>query len=112
MEEEWNNISTISTKHVVAHTDTYVPYELKIQVVNDFGPGPESNIVIGYSGEDSKYLHFNFVNLYVLGIPHNFVHFSVRAYGCTWKPHGIKVKQQSSEYKLDSCRRQIHSWRV
>lgn len=70
MEEEWNNITTISTKHVVADTDTYVPYELKIQAINDFGPGPESNIEIGFSGEDSKCPYLNFVNLYVLGLPH------------------------------------------
>ncbi|XP_053530062.1 neurofascin homolog (chicken) a isoform X3 [Ictalurus punctatus] len=52
LEEEWNNITTTNTKHVVGDTDTYVPYEIKIQAVNDFGAGPESNIVIGYSGED------------------------------------------------------------
>ncbi|XP_073771514.1 neurofascin homolog (chicken) a isoform X23 [Danio rerio] len=51
-EEEWNNITTAKTKHVVHNTDTYVPYEIKIQAVNDFGHGPESNMVIGYSGED------------------------------------------------------------
>lgn len=54
MEEDWNSITTTNTKHVVTDTDTYVSYEIKIQAVNDFGPGPESNIVIGYSGEDSK----------------------------------------------------------
>ncbi|XP_060766011.1 neurofascin homolog (chicken) a isoform X15 [Neoarius graeffei] len=52
LEEEWNNITTSNTKHVVGDTDTYVPYEIKIQAVNDFGPGPESSVVIGYSGED------------------------------------------------------------
>ncbi|XP_046730782.1 neurofascin homolog (chicken) a isoform X5 [Silurus meridionalis] len=52
LKEEWNNITTTNTKHIVSDTDTYVPYEIKIQAVNDFGPGPESNIVIGYSGED------------------------------------------------------------
>ncbi|XP_056323921.1 neurofascin homolog (chicken) a isoform X8 [Danio aesculapii] len=50
--EEWNNITTAKTKHIVHNTDTYVPYEIKIQAVNDFGHGPESNMVIGYSGED------------------------------------------------------------
>ncbi|XP_047665279.1 neurofascin homolog (chicken) a isoform X17 [Tachysurus fulvidraco] len=52
LDEEWNYSTTTNTKHVVSDTDTYVPYEIKIQAVNDFGPGPESNIVIGYSGED------------------------------------------------------------
>ncbi|XP_051529179.1 neurofascin homolog (chicken) a isoform X14 [Myxocyprinus asiaticus] len=51
-EDEWNNITTTKAKHVVHTADTYVPYEIKIQAVNDFGHGPESNVVIGYSGED------------------------------------------------------------
>ncbi|KAG7494302.1 neurofascin isoform X18 [Solea senegalensis] len=51
-EEEWSNVTTEGTKHVVHNTETYVPYEIKIQARNDFGPGPESNVVNGYSGED------------------------------------------------------------
>ncbi|XP_064824034.1 neurofascin-like isoform X3 [Oncorhynchus masou masou] len=50
--EEWNNVTTVGAKHVVHDTETYVPYEIKLQARNDFGPGPESNIIIGYSGED------------------------------------------------------------
>lgn len=53
-EEEWNNLTTVGTNHVVHNTEIYVPYELKIQARNEFGAGPESNLVIGYSGEDSK----------------------------------------------------------
>ncbi|XP_014265849.1 neurofascin homolog (chicken) a isoform X14 [Maylandia zebra] len=51
-EEEWNNLTTVGTNHVVHNTEIYVPYELKIQARNEFGAGPESNLVIGYSGED------------------------------------------------------------
>ncbi|XP_039901247.1 neurofascin homolog (chicken) a isoform X14 [Simochromis diagramma] len=51
-EEEWNNLTTVGTKHVVHNTEIYVPYEIKIQARNEFGAGPESNLVIGYSGED------------------------------------------------------------
>uniref|UniRef100_A0A8C5GPG7 Neurofascin-like n=1 Tax=Gouania willdenowi TaxID=441366 RepID=A0A8C5GPG7_GOUWI len=50
--EEWNNVTTIDSKYVVHNTQTYVPYEIKIQARNDFGSGPESNVIIGYSGED------------------------------------------------------------
>ncbi|XP_029990782.1 neurofascin homolog (chicken) a isoform X5 [Sphaeramia orbicularis] len=50
--DEWNNVTTVGSKHVVHNTETYVPYEIKIQARNEFGPGPESNMVIGYSGED------------------------------------------------------------
>ncbi len=54
-EDEWNNITTTKTKHIIHNTDTYVPYEIKIQAINEFGHSSESNIVIGYSGEDSEY---------------------------------------------------------
>uniref|UniRef100_A0A3B5A6G5 Neural cell adhesion molecule L1 n=1 Tax=Stegastes partitus TaxID=144197 RepID=A0A3B5A6G5_9TELE len=50
--EEWSNVTTVGSKHVVHNTETYVPYEIKIQARNEFGSGPESNVVIGYSGED------------------------------------------------------------
>ncbi|XP_034724129.1 neurofascin homolog (chicken) a isoform X22 [Etheostoma cragini] len=50
--EEWSNVTTVGSKHVVHNTETYVPYEIKIQARNEFGQGPESNTVIGYSGED------------------------------------------------------------
>ncbi|XP_041748217.1 neurofascin isoform X4 [Coregonus clupeaformis] len=50
--EEWSNVTTVGAKHIVHDTETYVPYEIKLQARNDFGPGPESNIIIGYSGED------------------------------------------------------------
>nr|XP_046165796.1 neurofascin-like isoform X12 [Oncorhynchus gorbuscha] len=50
--EEWSNVTTVGAKHIVHDTETYVPYEIKLRAVNDFGPGGESNIIIGYSGED------------------------------------------------------------
>uniref|UniRef100_A0A3B3CW53 Neural cell adhesion molecule L1 n=1 Tax=Oryzias melastigma TaxID=30732 RepID=A0A3B3CW53_ORYME len=50
--EQWNSGSTPLSSYVVHNTDTYVPYEIRIQASNEFGPGPESNVVIGYSGED------------------------------------------------------------
>lgn len=52
MAHEWNNVTTMGSKHVVQNTETYVPYEIKIQARNEFGHGPESNVVTGYSGED------------------------------------------------------------
>uniref|UniRef100_A0A3B4TXP4 Neural cell adhesion molecule L1 n=1 Tax=Seriola dumerili TaxID=41447 RepID=A0A3B4TXP4_SERDU len=53
MGEEWSNATTLESKYIVPNTDTYVPYEIKIQARNEFGSGPESNVVIGYSGEDN-----------------------------------------------------------
>lgn len=50
--EGWSNVTTAGAKHTVHDTDTYVPYDIKVQAHNDFGHGPESNVVTGYSGED------------------------------------------------------------
>ncbi|KAF7667434.1 hypothetical protein LDENG_00060350 [Lucifuga dentata] len=50
--EEWKNATTKWLKYYIYDADTFTPYEIKVQAVNDFGLGPESPIVIGYSGED------------------------------------------------------------
>uniref|UniRef100_A0A3Q1JAL4 Neurofascin n=1 Tax=Anabas testudineus TaxID=64144 RepID=A0A3Q1JAL4_ANATE len=50
--EEWKNATTKWQKYYIYDADTFTPYEIKVQAVNDFGLGPESPVVIGYSGED------------------------------------------------------------
>lgn len=59
--EEWSNVTTAESKHVVHNTETYISYEIKVQARNEFGRGPESNVVVGYSGEDSESTHIIFV---------------------------------------------------
>lgn len=43
-----------NSKFVVSGTPTFVPYELKVQAVNDYGEGPEPPIAHGHSGEDCE----------------------------------------------------------
>uniref|UniRef100_A0A8C5FYJ5 Neural cell adhesion molecule L1 n=1 Tax=Gouania willdenowi TaxID=441366 RepID=A0A8C5FYJ5_GOUWI len=50
--EEWKNATTKWLRYYIYDADTYTPYDIKVQAVNDFGLGPESPVVIGYSGED------------------------------------------------------------
>uniref|UniRef100_A0A8B9LZ65 Neural cell adhesion molecule L1 n=1 Tax=Astyanax mexicanus TaxID=7994 RepID=A0A8B9LZ65_ASTMX len=51
--EEWKNYTTYWwCSHIIYETDTFTPYEIKVQAVNYFGLGPESPIIIGFSGED------------------------------------------------------------
>ncbi|XP_071333017.1 neurofascin [Trachinotus anak] len=50
--EEWKNATTKWLKYYIYDADTFTPYDIKVQAVNDFGLGPESPVVIGYSGED------------------------------------------------------------
>ncbi|XP_034032014.1 neuronal cell adhesion molecule-like isoform X19 [Thalassophryne amazonica] len=52
-ETEWNTITVANvSKFVVSGMPTFVPYEIKVQAMNDHGPGPEPAVVHGYSGED------------------------------------------------------------
>uniref|UniRef100_A0A8C4IR13 Neuronal cell adhesion molecule a n=1 Tax=Dicentrarchus labrax TaxID=13489 RepID=A0A8C4IR13_DICLA len=52
-DEDWieRTVANVS-QIVVSGTPTYVPYEIKVQALNDYGYGPEPGAVIGYSGED------------------------------------------------------------
>ncbi|XP_019911974.3 neuronal cell adhesion molecule a isoform X4 [Esox lucius] len=53
VEEEWSSETVANTsKYVLSGTPTFVPYEIKVQAVNDYGSGPEPVPVEGFSGED------------------------------------------------------------
>uniref|UniRef100_A0A3B5AXU6 Neural cell adhesion molecule L1 n=1 Tax=Stegastes partitus TaxID=144197 RepID=A0A3B5AXU6_9TELE len=53
VEENWSskNVANVS-QFIVSGTPTYVPYEIKVQALNDYGNGPDPEVVTGYSGED------------------------------------------------------------
>ncbi|XP_042351444.1 neuronal cell adhesion molecule-like isoform X4 [Plectropomus leopardus] len=49
----WTSVTVANnSKFVVSGTPTFVPYELKVQAINDIGVGPEPAIAHGFSGED------------------------------------------------------------
>ncbi|TRY84731.1 hypothetical protein DNTS_027427 [Danionella cerebrum] len=51
--EEWKNYTTYWwCSCVIYDADIFTPYEIKVQAVNFYGYGPESPVIIGYSGED------------------------------------------------------------
>ncbi|XP_039988696.1 neuronal cell adhesion molecule-like isoform X2 [Xiphias gladius] len=53
VERDWTTVTVANnSKFVVSGTPTFVPYELKVQAVNDHGAGPEPAIAHGFSGED------------------------------------------------------------
>uniref|UniRef100_A0A3B3ZPU4 Uncharacterized protein n=1 Tax=Periophthalmus magnuspinnatus TaxID=409849 RepID=A0A3B3ZPU4_9GOBI len=53
VDSDWMAVTVRNTsKFVVSGTPTFVPYELKVQALNDHGAGPEPAIAHGYSGED------------------------------------------------------------
>ncbi|XP_045064755.1 neuronal cell adhesion molecule isoform X3 [Coregonus clupeaformis] len=53
VEDDWSSETVANaSKYVVSGTPTFVPYEVKVQAVNDYGNGPAPETVVGYSGED------------------------------------------------------------
>lgn len=53
VEEEWSTKTVANvSKFVVSGTPTYVPYEIKVQAINNYGAGPVPEVATGYSGED------------------------------------------------------------
>ncbi|XP_013872418.1 neuronal cell adhesion molecule a isoform X2 [Austrofundulus limnaeus] len=53
LEKDWTSKNVAnSSQLVVSGTPTYVPYEIKVQAFNDYGNGPEPQVVTGHSGED------------------------------------------------------------
>ncbi|XP_037099133.1 neuronal cell adhesion molecule a isoform X9 [Syngnathus acus] len=53
VDQEWSsNTVANASQYVVSGVPVYVPYEIKVQALNDYGNGPEAEVVVGYSGED------------------------------------------------------------
>ncbi|XP_051912008.1 neuronal cell adhesion molecule a isoform X11 [Hippocampus zosterae] len=53
VDQDWSSQTVANASHlVVSGLPVYVPYEIKVQALNDYGNGPEAEVVIGYSGED------------------------------------------------------------
>ncbi|XP_041833048.1 neuronal cell adhesion molecule a isoform X2 [Melanotaenia boesemani] len=53
VEKDWSSKNVVNDSQlVISETQTYVPYEVKVQAFNDYGNGPDPEVVIGYSGED------------------------------------------------------------
>ncbi|XP_061629770.1 neuronal cell adhesion molecule-like isoform X5 [Phyllopteryx taeniolatus] len=67
MDSEWI-VATVAnnSKFVVSRTPTFVPYELKVQAVNDYGAAPEPAVAYGHSGEDLPVAAPESVQAYVL----------------------------------------------
>ncbi|GAA6071489.1 neural cell adhesion molecule L1.1 isoform X1, partial [Tachysurus ichikawai] len=49
---DWESQVVSRPPFVVNATNTFTPFEIKVQAVNEVGKGPSPEAVIGYSGED------------------------------------------------------------
>ncbi|XP_072136707.1 neural cell adhesion molecule L1-like protein isoform X3 [Mobula birostris] len=52
VDTNWHEYVSSKHHHLVENTPTFVPYDIKVQALNDIGLGPHPKIVTGYSGED------------------------------------------------------------
>uniref|UniRef100_A0A8C5FB31 Neural cell adhesion molecule L1.1-like n=1 Tax=Gadus morhua TaxID=8049 RepID=A0A8C5FB31_GADMO len=50
----WNHDEVVGPPFLVKDTETYTPFEIKVQAVNSLGGGPEPASAIGHSGEDGR----------------------------------------------------------
>ncbi|XP_052449660.1 neural cell adhesion molecule L1.1 isoform X1 [Carassius gibelio] len=51
-DSHWMESSASNPPFIVEGTGTFIPFQIKVQAVNELGAGPEPDAEIGYSGED------------------------------------------------------------
>ncbi|KAM9324473.1 neural cell adhesion molecule L1-like protein [Gastrophryne carolinensis] len=52
VEKEWHHRKVKHSEFVIKNTPAFVPYQIRVQAINDIGSGPEPEIHTEYSGED------------------------------------------------------------
>uniref|UniRef100_A0A8C7E9A3 Neural cell adhesion molecule L1-like protein n=1 Tax=Nothoprocta perdicaria TaxID=30464 RepID=A0A8C7E9A3_NOTPE len=90
VEADWNEEMVKKHSLTLRNTPTFVPYEIKVQAVNNLGSGPEPNVTTGYSGEDIPdaapssvsvdTLNSTLVKVFWFGIPRDRVRGHLRGY--------------------------------
>ncbi|KFP91655.1 Neural cell adhesion molecule L1-like, partial [Apaloderma vittatum] len=94
VEADWNEETVKKHSLTLRNTPTFVPYEIKVQAVNNLGSGPEPNVTIGYSGEDVPdaapsgvsvdVVNSTLVRVFWFGIPRDRVRGHLRGYKVSW----------------------------
>ncbi|NXI19003.1 NCHL1 protein, partial [Irena cyanogastra] len=94
VETDWNEELVKKHSLSVRNVPTFVPYEIKVQAVNNLGSGPEPNITIGYSGEDVpdaapsgvsvEVVNSTLVKVFWFGIPRDRVRGHLQGYKVSW----------------------------
>ncbi|KAM6256426.1 neural cell adhesion molecule L1-like protein isoform 2-T3 [Porphyrio hochstetteri] len=94
VEADWNEEMVKKHSLTLRNTPTFVPYEIKVQAVNNLGSGPEPNVTIGYSGEDVPdaapsgvsvdIVNSTLVKVFWFGIPRDRVRGHLGGYKVSW----------------------------
>ncbi|XP_048156064.1 neuronal cell adhesion molecule isoform X33 [Corvus hawaiiensis] len=98
VDDEWTSVIVANvSKYIVSGTPTFVPYEVKVQALNDLGYAPEPSEVIGHSGEDLPMVAPGNVQVHVINSTLAKVH---------WDPVPLKtVRGHLQGYK-------VYYWKV
>ncbi|XP_075285620.1 neuronal cell adhesion molecule isoform X13 [Opisthocomus hoazin] len=93
VDDEWTSVIVANvSKYIVSGTPTFVPYEIKVQALNDLGYAPEPSEVIGHSGEDLPMVAPGNVQVHVINSTLAKVH---------WDPVPVKtVRGHLQGYKV------------
>ncbi|XP_071612445.1 neural cell adhesion molecule L1-like protein isoform X3 [Heliangelus exortis] len=94
VEADWNEEVVKKHSLTLRNTPTFVPYEIKVQAVNNLGSAPEPNVTVGYSGEDVpdaapsgvsvEVVNSTLVKVFWFGIPRDRVRGHLRGYKVSW----------------------------
>ncbi|XP_068550430.1 neural cell adhesion molecule L1-like protein isoform X2 [Anas acuta] len=94
VETDWNEELVKKHSLTLRNTPTFVPYEIKVQAVNNLGTGPEPNVTTGYSGEDTPdaapsgvsvdIVNSTLVKVFWFGIPRDRVRGHLKGYKVSW----------------------------
>ncbi|XP_068853658.1 neuronal cell adhesion molecule isoform X4 [Aphelocoma coerulescens] len=98
VDDEWTSVIVANvSKYIVSGTPTFVPYEVRVQALNDLGYAPEPSEVIGHSGEDLPMVAPGNVQVHVINSTLARVH---------WDPVPLKtVRGHLQGYK-------VYYWKV
>ncbi|KAG2462715.1 neural cell adhesion molecule L1-like protein [Polypterus senegalus] len=93
-EENWNEQIVKNYPFFIKNTPTFVPYEIKVQAINQYGGAPQPEAIVGYSAEDFpvvapknvsvEILNSTLIKVHWSRIPQDKVNGILRGYQINW----------------------------
>ncbi|XP_073508101.1 neuronal cell adhesion molecule isoform X11 [Phyllobates terribilis] len=111
-DEDWTSVNVANvSKYIVSGTPTFVPYEIKVQALNDLGYAPEPALLIGHSGEDLPMVAPGNVEVDVVNTTLAKVRWdSVPLTSVRGHLQGYRVYYWKAQNKTNRNRRHIEKW--
>ncbi|XP_069832134.1 neuronal cell adhesion molecule isoform X10 [Dendropsophus ebraccatus] len=112
VDEEWTSVTVANvSKYIVSGSPTFVPYEIKVQALNNLGYAPEPAVVIGHSGEDLPMIAPSNVEVEVINTTLVKIRWdSVPSISVRGHLQGYRVYYWKAQNKTIRNRRHIEKW--